>query len=361
MEHPDFETRLMNQLKNDRVKNYFNRIDKKNRADALVNYTSLFVPMVKSYKQSRLDLFSKFLKEYTSFKNSTKISFGNILTKNATRYECWDMWKSQLVSSDMERMVKLVHEFLEGFGIVTCLWKINDIRDIARLSKFLNRHIESGDLLAMLSVNQTYKEALQVILTETKTPSRSSYRRILKVLKPISDTEDFYDFLTAVDLHRGPTYEQLWMAMKQFFEYSEDQQKNYIETNFGDSNSSLAQFFKTIQPSSVDDLDVTLMKTWEQWTTHQMFGLIDLAWKSHVMKRFYPENEKNKQTIEMVERVLDENVSYKDCEHFWDIGKDDDRARLLKELIVILDDTFGKMSCETKPPLPSPDNMHLPL
>ncbi|EGT38842.1 hypothetical protein CAEBREN_22148 [Caenorhabditis brenneri] len=351
MENPDFETSLMSHLKNEQVKNYFNRIDRKHRAHFLFNYTSFFIPMVKNYTKIQLDLVSDFLKEYTSFKNSTKVSFGNVLTLNATRYECWDMWKSQLVSSEMETMVKLVKLFEEEFSIRTCLWEVFDIRDINRLSKYWSGHpyFESGGLLAVLLLSHKHKETLQTILTETKTPSRSSYRRILKVIELISGTEEFSNFLDKVFLHTHRNFEPLWMMMKQFFEYSEDQQKNYIDIHFADSNSSLGQFFKTIVPTFVDDFDVTFLKTWEQWTFDQRLSLYLLAYKSNWGKANLPEN-KTQQTIEMVERVLDEKISYKDCKDSWEFKKDDFSARVVRELIGILDDAFGKMSCEPNPP-----------
>ncbi|CAL2027867.1 unnamed protein product [Caenorhabditis brenneri] len=342
----------MSQLENDRVKNYFTRINKKNRAHVLINYTSFFIPIVKSYTKTQLDVVSEFFKEYTSFKNSNKVSFGNVLTRNATRYKCWDMWKSQKVSTEIEKMLKLVKVFEKEFGIKTCFSKVIDIRDIALLSEFCNGISDSNQALltSMAPVNETFKKILQAIHTDTKTPSRSSYRHILKTVRGVmkDHTEPFKDFIRDIWMIHGSDYEPLWMAMKQFFEYSEDQRKEYIDLHFADSNSSLAQFLKMVHPTFVDDLDVSVLKPYDQWDWKQMRGIYDVVWEIYWMQDELA-NEKNKQAIEMVERVLEDNVSYKECEDAWNFMIDDDFARKIRKAIGYLDDSFGKMSCETKP------------
>ncbi|EGT50873.1 hypothetical protein CAEBREN_09632 [Caenorhabditis brenneri] len=353
MEHPDFETSLMSQMENKQVKNYFTRIDKTYRAHVLFNYTSFFIPIVKSYTKSQLNGVSELFKEYPSFKNSNKVSFGNVLTRNATRYECWDLWKSQKVSTEIEKMVKLVKVFEKEFGIKTCFSKVIDIRDIAQLSEFWNDISDSKQdyLTSMVPVNETFVEILQTILTDTKTPSRSSYRHILKTVRGVmkDHTEPFKDFIRDIWMIHGSDYEPFWTAMKQFFEYSEDQRKEYIDLHFADSNSSLAQFLKMVHPTFVDDLDVSVLKPYDQWDWKQMRGIYDVVWEIYWMQDELA-NEENQPTIEMVERVLEENVSYKECEDAWNFMKDDDFAKKMRKVIGYLDDSFGKMSCETEPP-----------
>ncbi|CAL2027862.1 unnamed protein product [Caenorhabditis brenneri] len=360
MEHPDFETILMSQLEKEQVKNYFTRIDKKHRAHVLINYATFFIPMVKSYTKSQLDAVSELLKEYTSLKNSNKVSFGKVLTKNTTRYACWDLWKSQEVSTEIEKMVKLVKVFEKEFGIKTCFSKIIDIRDIAQLSEYWDRYYAHGldELTALLSVNQTFKDTLQAILTDTKTPSRSSYRHILKTVRGVikDHSKPFKDFFHDIWMIHGSDYEPLWMAMKQFFEYSEDQRKNYNDLHFADSNSSLAQFFKAIQPSSADDYDVSLLKPYDQWNTKQMDGIYNVVRETWFME-YKLTDKKNQRILETVESVLEENVSYKECEFAWNFMKDDEFAKKIRKVIGYLDDTFGKMSCETEPPVVFPDDL----
>ncbi|EGT50754.1 hypothetical protein CAEBREN_22500 [Caenorhabditis brenneri] len=362
MERPEFETILMSQMQNDQVKNYFNRIDNKHRAHVLINYATFFIPMVKSYTKNQLDAVSELSKEYPSFKNSTKVSFGKVLTKNATRYECWDLWKSQKVSAEIEKMVELVKVFEKEFGIKTCFSKIIDIRDIAQLSEYWNDISDSvhAYFTSMFPVNQKYKEALQTMLTDTKTPSRSSYRHLLRTARGVRQEGDFYLFIRNLYMIHGYDYEPLWMAMKQFFEFTGDQREEYINIHFADSNSSLAQVFKTVLPTFVADLDVSVLKPNDQWTEEQTKGIYDIV-RFTFWTRYELENDPYQQTIEMVERVLEENVSYKDCEQFWNFMKDDDFAKEVRKLIGYLDDNFGKMSCETKPPLPSPEEMNWPV
>ncbi|EGT50782.1 hypothetical protein CAEBREN_21205 [Caenorhabditis brenneri] len=335
MEHLDFETILMSQLENDRVKNYFTRINKKNRAHVLINYTSFFIPMVKSYTKKQLDAVSELLKEYTLFKNITKVSFGKVLTSNTTRYECWDLWKSQLVSTEMEKMVELVNMFKKEFDIETCFSKVIDIRDIAQLSEYWEEYntYRHDKLTALLSVNQTFRDTLQVMLTDTKTPSRSSYRHILKTVRGVmkDHSEPFYrGFIQHLRYIHGYDYEPLWMAMKQFFEYSEEQRKDYINLHFADKNSSLAQFLKAIRSSTVDDLDALVLKPYDQWNTKQMDGIYHVVRDTWFME-YKLADKKNQQTIETVERVLEENVSYKECEDSWNFMKDDEFAKNLRK------------------------------
>ncbi|EGT50789.1 hypothetical protein CAEBREN_04380 [Caenorhabditis brenneri] len=364
MEHPDLESSLMSQLKNEQVKNYFTRIDKKYRAHVLLNYATFFIPMVKSYTKSQLDAISKFFKEYPSFKNSNKVSFGNVLTTNATRYECWDLWKSQKVSNEIEKMVKLVKMFEKEFGIKTCFSKVIDIRDIAQLSEFWNRisDFKQDYLTSMVPVNEIFKDTLQVMLTDTKNPSRSSYRHFLKTVRGSVNTrmDSLYQFISRVFVLHSSNYEPLWIAINQFFEYSEDQRKEYIDLHFADSNSSLAQFFKTILPTSADDYDVSLLKPYDQWNDEQMEGIYHIVFEIY-WKQYELGDEKSQRTLEMVERVLEDNVSYKECEDAWNFKKDDDFAKKLRKVIGYLDDNFGKMSCETMPPLPSPGKVNLPV
>ncbi|CAL2027863.1 unnamed protein product [Caenorhabditis brenneri] len=312
-EHPEYQSSLINQLEGKGpVLEYFAFLGAGSsaRLNALDSYQS-FIDAVKNTTDQQQKAFSTFLKEYISMDQSSKTTFEEVMTTDMTREKCWYTWRNQSISQKAIEMVKLVNLLDEEFGVKTCLANVIELKNTVKLSKYWNQNPALENLPTFLKilfpVDQKFKEILQTMLTDTKDLTRVSIQHLLKTLRLfVHDNLKFVEIFETIQTLHGINLEPVWMMMKQFLEFSDDNKNNYIKINFeGASLKSLGDFFKTIQkvPNVAKEFEETFLRPNEQWNKEQIGKLLELLEVLEESK--YPDE---------VDHAFDENVSEEECD-----------------------------------------------
>ncbi|CAL2027861.1 unnamed protein product [Caenorhabditis brenneri] len=340
--HPEYQSNLIDRLEGTGpVLDYFTILSFQNRYDALEFYPGIFMEIVSNSTDQQLKSFTNFLRQYTSLEKSTKEKFEGVMTKFVEEEECSKIWRSQLVSKEMERMVELVSMLYEEFGIETCMDNIVDIRNIPQLNKQWNHIPELPRLTTLLSSNQSNIDALKTMLTDTKTPSKKSYVHLLTTIRSfLKEHPEFVEFMEDVQSVYGIDWEPVKKMVDPFLKYSQEQRELYIKLNFAQSNSSLKQFLNEISTENIQMM-TTLKK---QWTKKQMDGILGFVRGLHEVNKLIRKRI-DELLAQNAERLFAEGVTDIQCASFWNDGLLG-LAEPMHRAILSLEDAFGKMSCD---------------